>query len=218
MLTCGWILKNDYYTYVNDEWFKGHDIEKKSDKDKKYYVQYDHFRIVQEEVYHKLVDYMKIYIKENPKDKTAIAIDTVYKSLFNDTRKQMYKNVDAVLNELDGFVKADDVYGLLAMINSNETISLYSPIQWYLNPDEKNVKKYISHMSFGKLGIYDYLIYINTLATDNAETKKYKSKVKREYLKYIDEVFIACLGAKRAKEYKAHDIWDVEYDMLLEVK
>ena len=66
---------------------------------------------------------MKIYIKENPKDKTAIAIDTVHKSLFNDTRKQMYKHVDAVLNELDGFVKADDVYGLLAMINSNETNS-----------------------------------------------------------------------------------------------
>ena len=53
------LIKNDYYTYVNDEWFKKHDIEKKSDKDKNYYVQYDHFRIVQEEVYHKLIDYMK---------------------------------------------------------------------------------------------------------------------------------------------------------------
>jgi len=210
-----YLIKNDYYTYVNQEWFNSHDIEKKSDKDKNYYVQYDHFRIVQEEVYYKLIDYMKTYIKENPKDKTAIAIDAVYKSLYNDTRKTMFKHVDAVINELDGFIKADDMYGLLAMINSNETISLYSPIQWYLNPDEKNVKKYISHMSFGKLGIYDYLIYINTLDTDNAETKKYKSKVKREYMKYIDEVFIACLGAKKAKEYKAEDIWNVEYDMLL---
>ena len=34
-------------------------------------------------------------------------------------------------------------------------------------------------------------------------------------MKYIDEVFIACLGAKKAKEYKAEDIWNVEYDMLL---
>ena len=209
------LIKNDYYTYVNDEWFKKHDIEKKSDKDKNYYVQYDHFRIVQEEVYHKLIDYMKTYIKENPKDKRAMAIDIVYKSLYNDTRKTMFKHVDAVVDELDGFIQSEDMYGLLAMINSNETISLYSPIQWYLNPDEKNVKKYISHVSFGKLGIYDYLIYINTLDTDDAETKKYKSKVKREYLKYIDEVFKACLGEKRAKEYKAQDIWDVEYDMLL---
>ena len=111
----------------------------------------------------------------------------------------------------------DDMYGFLAMINSYETLSLYSPLQWYLNPDEKNVKKYISHMSFGKLGIYDYLIYLQDMPEDSKETKLYKKKVKREYLKYIDQVFKACLGEKRAKEYKASDIWDVEYSLLLEM-
>ena len=211
------LIKNDYYTYVNDEWFKKYNIENVEEKDKNFYVQYDNFRIVQEEVYYKLVGYIKKYIKENPTDKKAIAIDTVYKSLFNDTRKTMYKHVDAVLNELNMFIENDDMYGLLAMINKNETISLYSPIQWKIMPDEKNVKQYISHLSVGSLGIYDYLIYIQDLKKDDAKTKKYKKTVKREYLKYIEEVFIACLGKNEAKEYKATDIWDVEYEMLLEM-
>ena len=167
------MIKNDYYSYVNEEWFKENDIEKQKDKDKKFYVQYDNFRIVQEEVYYKLIGYVKNFIKKNPKDKKAIAIDNVYKSLFNDTKKTMFKHVEAILTQLETFVTNDDMYGLLGMINSNEIISLFSPIQWNIIPDEKNVKNYISHLGFGRLGIYDYLIYIDDLPSDDAETKKY---------------------------------------------
>jgi hypothetical protein len=38
-------VKNDYYTYANEEWLKETDIEKGK---KNYYVQYDTFRIAQE--------------------------------------------------------------------------------------------------------------------------------------------------------------------------
>jgi len=207
-------VKNDFYSYVNDEWFKENDIETGK---KNYYVQFDNFRIVQEQVYYKLIDYMKKYIKENPHSKKAIAINNVYRSLYENTTKSLFKHVDGVLAELDMYIKKDDMYGLLAMVNSNETISWCSPIQWSLSPDEKNVKQYISHLGFGRLGIYDYLIYINDLPTDDAETKKYKKLVKKEYLHYIGEVFKACLGSKKAKHYNPQDIWDVEYDMLLEM-
>jgi putative endopeptidase len=207
-------VKNDFYGYVNDEWFKKNDIENGK---KNYYVQFDNFRIVQEQVYYKLIDYMKKYIKENPKSKKAIAINNVYKSLYDNTLKSMFKHVDAVLAQLDGFVQKNDMYALLAMVNSNETISWCSPIQWSISPDEKNVKQYISHVGFGRLGIYDYLIYINDLATDDAETKKYKNLVKKEYLHYIGEVFKACVGPSKAKKYNPQDIWDVEYEMLLEM-
>jgi len=211
------MIKNDYYSYVNDEWFKENDIEKQKDKDKKFYVQYDNFRIVQEEVYYKLIGYVKNFIKKNPKDKKAIAIDNVYKSLFNDTKKTMFKHVEAILTQLDTFVTNDDMYGLLGMINSNEIISLFSPIQWNIIPDEKNVKNYISHLGFGRLGIYDYLIYIDDLPSDDAETKKYKKLVKKEYLHYIGEVFKACVGPKRAAKYNPQDVWDIEYDMLMQM-
>jgi putative endopeptidase len=207
-------IKNDFYGYVNDEWFKQNDIE---NKEKKYYVQVDNFRIMQEQVYYKLISYVTDYIKKNPKDKKAIALKNVYRSLVDNTLKAMHKHVEAVLVELDTFVTNEDMYGLLAMVNSNETIAWCSPIQWSLTPDEKNVKQYISHLNFGRLGIYDYLIYIDDLPTDNAETKSYKKLVKKEYLHYISEVFKACLGPSRAAKYNPQDIWDVEYAFLLEM-
>ena len=206
-------IKNDYYGYVNDEWFRNNDIEK---MEKKYYVQYDNFRIKQEEVYYKLIDYVETYIKNNPTSKKAIAISNLYQSLKNNTLKQTLKRVDAVVAQLDTFITNNDMYGLLAMVNSNETISWMSPVHWYIMPDEKNVKQYISHMTFGQLGIYDYLIYID-LPTDKPESKKYKKSVKTAYIKYIEEVFVACLGKERAKKYNPHDIWDVESEILNEI-
>ena len=205
-------VKNDYYGYVNEEWFKENDIEKGK---KNYYVQYDTFRIVQEQVYYKLIDYMKTYIKENPKSEKAIAINNVYRSLHDNTLKAMFKHVDAVLVELTGFVEKEDMYGLLAMVNRNETISWCSPIQWVLMPDEKNVKQYISHLTLAQLGIYDYDIYNGPQDYDDAETKTYKRLVKKEYLHYIGEVFKACVGASKARHYNPHDIWDVENEMLM---
>ena len=207
-------IKNDYFSYVNDEWFKANDIEK---QEKKYYVQVDNFRIVQEQVYYKLISYVNDFIKENPHSPKAIALKNVYNSLKNDTRKSMAKHVDLAVSRLDKYVEKDDMYGLLAFVNQNETISWASPIRWSITPDEKNVKQYISHISFGKLGIYDYLIYIDDLPSDDAATKKYKKLVKKEYLHYIGEVFKACVGPAKAAKYNPQDVWDVELSCLLEM-
>ena len=204
-------IKNDFYSYVNEEWVRENNIEK---GEKKYYVQLDNFRIVQEQVYYQLIDYMKKYIKANPKTEKAIAINNVYRSLNENTTKAMFKHVDAILVQLDSFIVKEDMYGLLATINSNETISWCSPIQWNMLSDEKNVKQYISHIGFAQLGIYDYSIYAGPDANDDNETKRYKNLVKKRYLQYIGEVFKACLGSSKAAKYKAQDIWDVENDML----
>jgi len=203
--------KNDFYSYVNEEWFKSNDIEKQKDSEKKFYVQIDNFRIVQEQVYYKLMDYMKIYIKENPNNKKAIAINNAYRSLFDNTTKAMYKHVDAIKTELDAFVQNEDMYGLLAIVNRNEIISLFSPIKWSLYPDEKDVTTYISHINFASLGIYDYSIYFGVDETEDNSTKAYKRLVKKEYLKYIGEVFKACLGPN---QHNPEDIWEVECAML----
>jgi len=207
-------IRNDYYSYVNDEWFKSHDIE---NQEKKYYVQVDNFRIMQEKVYYKLISYVTDFIKANPRSPKAIALKNVYNSLKNDTRKTMFQHVELALTRLANYVEKEDMYGLLAFVNQNETISWSSPIRWSISPDEKNVKVYISHLSFGQLGIYDYLIYIDDLPTDNAETKKYKKLVKKEYLHYIGEVFKACVGSAKAAKYNPQDVWDVEYACLMEM-
>ena len=74
-------IRNDYYSYVNDEWFKSHDIE---NQEKKYYVQVDNFRIMQEKVYYKLISYVTDFIKANPRSPKAIALKNVYTSLTTD--------------------------------------------------------------------------------------------------------------------------------------
>ena len=205
-------IKNDYFSYANEEWMKNKDTEDK------YYVQYDNFRIKQEEVYYKLIGYVKTYIKENPASKKAIALKNVYNSLKNDTRPTMYKHVTAIFKELDQYISQNDMYGLLANINANETISWCAPIRWSMMPDEKNVKQYISHLNFGQLGLYDVMIYF-ALETDDPETKHYKAKVKREYFHYIAEVFKACLAHDKAAaalhDHHAQHIWDVENEILM---
>ena len=75
-------IKDDFYGYCNDQWFKANDIE---NKEKKYYVQIDNFRIEQEKVYYKLIEYMKEFIRTNPSSKKAKCIDNIYKSLKNYT-------------------------------------------------------------------------------------------------------------------------------------
>ena len=201
------MLKNDFYGYANTQWFGENDIEK---GEKTYYVQFDDWRIKQEDVYYKLIGYMKAFIKNNPNSKKARCINNVYKSMINNTIKSMYRHVNETIDTLNMYINDNDMYGLLANINSDETISWCCPITWTISPDEKDVSKYISHIGLGQLGIYDIMLYEDGPAKTD-ELTRYKTSVKREYLKYIAEVFTACLGKN---EYDPHDVWDVENELI----
>ena len=177
-------IKNNYYDYINDQWSKETIIEDKPT----FYVQIDNFRVIQEKVYYQMMDYVKTYIKENSKTEKAIAIKNLHTSLTTNTsHKQLLKHCQEILQEVEEFFNPNtltNVYDLLTDLNRNEIISWGSPIQWQLLPDEKNVTKYISHLSSAQLSIYDYLIYIDDPA-DDTETKKYKSYIKYNFLKCI---------------------------------
>ena len=205
------LLKNDFYGFVNTEWAKENLTELP-----KYYVQLDNFRIVQEKVYYQLIDYVKIFIKENSKSEKGIAIKNLYTSMTTDTStKVLLKYCKEILDEVEDFVNPDtstNLYDVLADVNQNEIISWGSPIHWELLPDEKDVTKYISHLSPASLSIYDYLIYIND-PSDDVETKKYKAYIKYHFLKSINETFKVCLG-KEHHGFNPQDIWDVEIELL----
>ena len=218
------LLKKDFYSFINKEWVDS--ISKKSQL--KYYVQTDNFRIVQEKVYYEMIGYMKDYIKANPNQKKAIAIKNVYNSIVNDTPLAIRRqNCLDILDSVNRAFTKGNMYDLLALVNKNEVISWGSPIVWTMDPDEKNVKKYISHLSLGQLSISDYTIYIEDDPDDDHEARKYKKYVKQEYFKYIKAVFKACLGAgvqgrgagaqgggAGEQEFHPQDIWDVEKEML----
>jgi len=201
------LTKNDFYTFINNDWLEQVDEE----KNKKFYVEIDNFRIVQEKVYYELIGYVKQYIKDNHGSKQATTIKNVYESLTTNNVESIKRNAKNILDETNDYIKKNDMYGLLVDLNQNEIISWGAPIQWSLLPDEKNVKKYISHLSPPQLSIYDYLIYIDDPEEDK-ETRQYKKFVKDNFFVYVDEVFTACLGKNHG--YNPQDIWDIEYDML----
>jgi putative endopeptidase len=201
------LTKNDFYTFINNDWLSQFDKEKND----KFYVEIDNFRIVQEKVYYKLIGYVKQYIKDNHHSKQAIAIKNVYDSLTRNNIESIKKHAKRQLKNIETHIEKGEIYTLLAHINTEEILSWGAPIQWSLLPDEKNVKKYISHLSPPELSIYDYLIYIDD-PDDDKETNQYKKFVKDNFFIYIDEVFTACLGKNHG--YNPQDIWDVEYDML----
>lgn len=202
--------KDDFFSYINEDWI--HTQEEKLKKQLKYYSQVDNFRIVQEKVYYEVIGYVNDYIKENPKSKKAKLIENVYKALYKTTKTIGLKHTHKVKEDVEGFMKSKDMYGLLAYVNSNEIYSWASPIVWSVLPDEKNVSQYISHLSPPQLGIYDLYIYIDD-PSDTPEKKKYKKEFKQKYLKFISDTFKIVLP-NDYKDFNPEDIWDVEVEIL----
>ena len=209
------LITNDFYNYVNSQWMKEIVIE----DEPKYYVEVDNFRIIQEKVFYELVQYVNAYIKNNKTSKKAIAIKNVYNSLVTESPVKKNIHVKEILDFIDDAFNVKtktNIYDILSALNSNEIISWGCPIQWKLLPDEKNVKKYISHLSMAKLSIYDYLIYIDD-PSDTLETKKYKAYIKHHFFIYLNELFslYAPINSdKKNHNYNPQDIWDVELELL----
>ena len=205
------LTKNNFYGYVNDTWIKK--SEEVISKNPNYYVQYDTFRIAQDKVYYKLIDYVKTYIKDNPHSAKAIAIKNIYDSVSKSSVKAIHYHAKNLTDYINAYFTNNDMYDLLAYVNSNEIVSWGSPLVWTTQPNEKHVTRYISHLAPVQLGLYDYMLYIDD-AADNTEAIAYKKLVKHEYLNYIRETFKACLGETEAKKYDPLDIWEVELDLL----
>ena len=203
-------IKNDFYTYINVDWLSK--TEKELEKEKKFYVQIDDFRMVQEKVYYELIEYIKKYIKENPNGLKSKAIYNVYNSFYNANKSKGLKTAQSLKADIENIIKDGNIYDLLSYINKDETVSWQSPIVWEVVPDEKNVKKYISHLGMPQLGVYDYTIYLDD-DTDDKKRKRYKAEFKRKYLKFIRETFKIMLP-NEYREYNPEDIWNVEIEML----
>ena len=149
----------NYYDYVNYGW-----IDKQTEKlkkDPKYYVEIDDFRIVQDKVYKEVLEYTDEFIKNNKSSKKANSIDAIRHCIQKADKKKGLKHGQDIREDITTFIEKEDMYGLLAYTNKDEIFSWQSPIVWSIMPDEKDVKKYVSHISPPQLGIYDYFIYID---------------------------------------------------------
>jgi len=165
----------DFYEYVNYQWLQ--DQTEKLKKIPQYYVEVDDFRIIQDKVYKELLGYTNAYIKENPDSKKAKSIEAVTNCIQKASKPKGLQHCQEILKEVTHFIENEDLYGLLAYTNQDEIFSWQAPIVWSVRPDEKNVKKYISHLSPPQLGLYDYFIYIDD-PSDDIKQKFKKNSVK----------------------------------------
>jgi putative endopeptidase len=203
-------VKDDFYTYINMGWLNKKEAE--IEKEQKYYVQFDDFRIVQEKVYYQLIGYVKDYIRKNSHTPKGKSVANLYKCLKNSTPEKGLYWSQYIKNMINKAIEEGDMYDLISYINKSELVSWQCPISWSVIPDEKNVTKYISHLNGPQLGIYDYMIYIDDDA-DSEETKKYKKEFRGKYIKFIEDTFKTCLP-NEYKDYNARDVYDVEYELL----
>ena len=200
--------RNDYYTYINYQWIASE--TKRTTQHRNYYVQVDSFRMVQEKVYHELINITKEYIKSNDTAKSR-AIKNLYESMLNLDDKEAEDQVMNTTKKVDNAIASDNLYWLLAQINQNETISWGCPISWSVSKDSKHSSVYKSNISPPQLTAYDYLIYIED-DRDDAPTKQTKRTFKLKYLEFIQKMFDNCIG--KGHGIKPSDVWDVECELL----
>ena len=200
----------NYYDYVNYGW-----IDKQTEKlkkDPKYYVEIDDFRIVQDKVYKEVLEYTDEFIKNNKSSKKANSIDAIRHCIQKADKKKGLKHGQDIREDITKFIEKEDMYGLLAYTNKDEIFSWQSPIVWSIMPDEKDVKKYVSHISPPQLGIYDYFIYIDDPA-DSPKSKQFKTVFRENYFEFINKVFKIMLP-NDYKKHSAQDVWDTELQLL----
>jgi putative endopeptidase len=205
---------NDFYDYINLNSIKSlKKTYKNISKKKKYYVQVDDFRIVQDHVNIELLKIIKDEIK-NPVTKQSKTIEKVFKSLNHSNDKIFKQHVDDLLYKYNTFVINDDLWGLLSYINKNEIIKWLCPINWTVDNDLKNKNKFINIISYPTFPLYDANLYFfYDLKKENTKDYRNKNKIIQNYLKYIDEIRNACLEDKSLINSK--DCYDVQKDIIM---
>jgi len=205
---------NDFYNYINLNSIKNlKKTYKNISKKKKYYVQVDDFRIVQDHVNIELLNIIKNETKK-PVTNQSTAIKKVFSSL-NTNNNQIFKqHVDDLLYKYNTFVINDDLWGLLSYINKNEIIKWLCPISWTVDNDLKNKNKFINIISFPNFPLYDVNLYFfYDLKEENTKDYRNKKKIIHHYLRYIDEIRDACLEDKTL--IKSMDCYEVQKDIIM---
>lgn len=198
------IPQDDYYSYINERWLKAASLE----EHQKYIVQIDDFRLVQDKVYLELIEIVKNYIKNIHTEKSK-QLKNFYNSMLKlNTVEQSKQYAINQLNKIDELRKdKSNLWKMLGLLNQNEIISWGSPISWSLNPDDKQPDIFRCYINSPELSLIDINVYFD----DNTDIN-YKAKYRREYFKYINNLFEFSFGKNH--EFKAKDIFDCEVKIL----
>ena len=194
---------NDYYSYVNYAWINNFTLENKL----KYITEIDNFRLAQDKVFEELntiiLDYIRTHDNELSKELNAF-----YKSCNSyisvEYSKQVLKNI---LENIDEIRKnKNNVWKMLAWINSDEMISYNAPLTWKLLPDEKEPEIFRCFIQPFSFPILDYSIYY-----DDGTNVEYKKKYRNDFIKLVNTYFNESIPYD--KTLNAQDVYDVHIEL-----
>ena len=193
--------QDDFHKVTNITWLN----KMKNANEEKYYTKFDNFRITQDRVFYHLIENVKQYIKENKKSKLSNCLSNMYLSWKNLPHTSIIKHIKECITMIDDYLaNKNNLWIFLANLNKNELISHSLPIVWYLAEDKKNTKIFANYLSSPRYGLYDIDIYF--------EMKPEHKEKKRNYIKYINNIFNACLGENH--NLNGEDVFDIEYEMI----
>ena len=196
--------QNNFYGYINSLWHKSVKVY----KDEDYIAEVDDFRLVQNKVYKELEIIINNYIKEE-KNKTSQCMKNLYssaKSLIDvDVCRTYAKKELEIIDEYRS--DPNNLWKLLGYMNRCENYAMHCPFYWKVSQDLKNVDKMQSFISSPFFSLPYKEIYF-----DDGTMVDFKKSARREFLKYINNVFDLCFGKNHG--YNPHDIYDIEVELI----
>ena len=192
---------NDFYNYINFQWLKNISLEKQQ----KYIVQVDDFRLTQDKVYKELDKIIVDYFNNN-NNSLAHNLKNYYNSVIRMNPTSYSKQLaQEAVKIVDDYIKADNPWALLAYFNNDEMLANNAPFIWSLTPDQKNPDTFRCYITSPRFIMLDINVYYDD-GTDVAYKKKYREK----YFKYAKRIFDTALGKN---DFNARDCFDTEVDI-----
>jgi putative endopeptidase len=195
--------KDNFYNYINYEWLENIKV----DEQQKYITQVDDFRLTQDKVYRQLHDIIIDYIKHN-KNRLATNMKNYYDSVITMNSKiESRESAFEIIAKIDTLRQdKNNIWKMLAMVNSSEITAPSCPISWSLFPDNKQPNIFRSYIDG-----YGFVIIDQTVYVDDGTNIEYKQKYRSVFLKTVKELFNAVLGPNH--DLVPEDVFDVERDL-----
>jgi putative endopeptidase len=194
--------ENDYYSFINYKWLQNIDLEKQQ----KYIVQIDDFRLTQDKVYHELNDIMVEYMKHND-NKLSKIMKKFYNSVINmNTINDSKVKCKEIVLKIENLIKTNNPWALLAFYNKYHCISYLCPFVCTVNPDDKQSTIFRSYIDPHQFILTDLNVYY-----DDGTEIAYKNIYRNKFKKFCKNLFDLCLG--RGHGFNTDDIFEVEVEI-----
>jgi len=195
---------NDFYNYVNKMWIE----ETQISKNQEYIIQVDDFRLVQDKVYHELLDIVEYYINNNNSNHATQMKNLYYSFKKGSTINQVKNRVKNIINEFDSISRdKNNLWKMMGDLNKNDLYAYAAPFSFSLNPDNKQSNIFRCYINSPKLTLIDLSVYF-----DDGTDIEYKNNYRKKYFEFLSKLFYVTLGPNNNINVK--DIYDVEVDIL----